>query len=101
MSEEKFSKNFLKNSKNFQVHRKTESLSHPVRSAFKYPFANLLCMMMDVTRPTIASAYDYRRLDRIREKFLEVFGSECTLRDDVLLKRYNLSPDGDLIMFIR
>ena len=37
----------------------------------------------------------------VREKFHEVFGSECTLRDDVLMKRYNLSPDGELIMFIR
>ncbi|MDD5141888.1 hypothetical protein [Methanoregula sp.] len=54
-----------------------------------------------MARPTIASAYDYQRLDRIREKFYQVFGRECTLRDDVLLKRYNLSPDGELIMFIR
>jgi hypothetical protein len=58
-------------------------------------------MMMDVAVPMIASAYDYRRLDRIREKFHEVFGSECTLRDDVLMKRYTVSPNGDLIMFIR
>jgi hypothetical protein len=58
-------------------------------------------MMMDVAVPKIASAYDYRHLDRIRAKFHEVCGSECTLRDDVLMKRYNLSPDGDLIMFIR
>ena len=79
----------------------TGSLSRRARPVFKYPFTNLLCMMMDVARPTIASAYDYRRLDRIREKFHEVFGSECTLRDDVLMKRYNLSPDGELIMFIR
>jgi hypothetical protein len=58
-------------------------------------------MMMDVAVPKIAPAYDYRHLDRLREKFHDVFGRECTLRDDVLLKRYNLSPDGDLIMFIR
>jgi hypothetical protein len=58
-------------------------------------------MMMDMAAPTIATAYDYRHLDRIREKFHEVFGSECTLRDDVLMKRYNLSLDGELIMFIR
>jgi len=83
------------------MYRGNESLSRRVRPAFKYPFANLLFMMMDVASPTIESAYDYRRLGRIREKFHEVFGSECTLRDDVLLKRYNLSPDGELIMFIR
>ena len=58
-------------------------------------------MMMDVAVPEPSTAYDYRRLDRIRGKFHEVFGRECTLRDDILLRRYNLSPDGDLIMFIR
>jgi len=58
-------------------------------------------MKMDVARPMIASAYDYRHLNRIREKFHEVFGRECTLRDDVLLKKYKLSVDGELIMFIR
>jgi hypothetical protein len=83
------------------MHRRARSLSRCARPAFKYLFANLLLMMMDMARPTIASAYDYQRLDRIREKFYQVFGRECTLRDDVLLKRYNLSPDGELIMFIR
>jgi hypothetical protein len=58
-------------------------------------------MMMDVAAPKTATAHDNRRLERIREKFHEIFGSECTMRDDVLLRRYNLSPDGDLIMFIR
>lgn len=58
-------------------------------------------MMMDVAAPKIATAYDYRHLDRIREKYHDVFGSECTLRDDALIKRYNLSPNGDLIMFIQ
>ena len=58
-------------------------------------------MMMDVAVQKPATVYDYRRLDRIREKFHEVFGRECTLRDDVLMMRYNLSPDGELIMFIR
>jgi len=77
------------------------TLSRPARPAFKYPSANLMLMMMDMAVPKTAAAYDYRHLDRIREKFHEIFGTECTLRDDVLMKRYKLSPDGDLIMFIR
>ena len=58
-------------------------------------------MMMDVAVLKIATGNDYQRLDRIREKFHDVFGSECTLRDDVLLQRYNLTNDGDLVMFVR
>jgi len=58
-------------------------------------------MMMDAAVPKITTGYDCRHLDRVREKFHEVFGTECTLRDDVLLQRYNLAPDGGLIMFVR
>ncbi len=44
---------------------------------------------------------DDRRLDSIRAKFREVFGRDCVLRDDALLQKYNLTAEGDLIMFVR
>ncbi len=56
---------------------------------------------MDMAEPEHQMAYDYRHLDRIRQKFRDVFGRECVLRDDALLQKYALSAEGDLIMFVR
>jgi hypothetical protein len=59
-------------------------------------------MMMDAAvRPVPAAGYDFRRIGRIREKFHEVFGRECHLGDDLLLQRYSLTNDGDLVLFVR
>lgn len=44
---------------------------------------------------------DHRQLDSIRAKFREVFGRECVLHDDALLQKYNITAEGDLIMFVR
>jgi hypothetical protein len=45
-------------------------------------------------------ADDYESLHRIRQKFQIVFGNTCTLKDDILRKRYRVSSDGDLVMII-
>ena len=34
----------------------------------------------------------------IRMKIKEVFGWDCTMNDDLLVKRYCVSAEGDLIM---
>ncbi|MDD1694005.1 MAG: hypothetical protein LUQ71_04720 [Methanoregula sp.] len=47
------------------------------------------------------TGYDFRHPGRIREKFHEVFGGRCTLRDETLVQRYRLTSEGDLVMFIR
>ena len=39
--------------------------------------------------------------DAVREKFRTVFGSECTLPNDCLMKRYAVTSTGDLIMILR
>jgi hypothetical protein len=41
------------------------------------------------------------RLYRIRQKFHEVFGSALTLPDEVVLQRYTLTSEGDLVMILR
>jgi hypothetical protein len=43
---------------------------------------------------------DYHSLQQIRRKFQLVFGTECTMSDDVLRRRYRVSPEGDLILII-
>jgi hypothetical protein len=76
------------------------TLSPPSCPAFLVA-AILFTGMMDVGAQEHSTGYDFRHLDRIREKFHEVFGSECTLRDETLVQRYTIAPDGELIMFVR
>ncbi|GAB6286777.1 MAG: hypothetical protein STSR0009_29800 [Methanoregula sp.] len=44
---------------------------------------------------------DRQKLQQIREKIHQVFDRDCTMNDTMLLKRYTLSSDGDLIMIVR
>jgi hypothetical protein len=45
--------------------------------------------------------YDSQKTAQIRQKIKEVFGWDCTMTDDTLLKRYSLTTDGDLIMKLK
>ncbi|MFA6331951.1 MAG: hypothetical protein WCX22_03275 [Methanoregula sp.] len=58
-------------------------------------------MMTDIAAHRLIRDYDYQYLDRIREKFHEVFGNDCPLQDDMILQRYNLTNEGDLVMFLQ
>jgi hypothetical protein len=49
---------------------------------------------------TDSPADDTCSLPQIRRKFQMVFGNPCTMGDDLLRKRYRISPEGDLIMII-
>ena len=42
-----------------------------------------------------------RKTVQIRKKIKEVFGWDCTMKDDVLLDRYTLTSDGDLIVIVK
>jgi len=46
---------------------------------------------------TVKSGY----CDRVREKIRDVFGSDCTLPNDLMMKRYAVTSSGDLIMILR
>jgi hypothetical protein len=37
----------------------------------------------------------------IRQKIKEIFGSDCELNDDLLLKRYTITTDGDLVVIVK
>jgi hypothetical protein len=58
-------------------------------------------MMMHMAEPENPARYDCRHLDTIRAKFREVFGRECTLRDEMVLRRYTITAEGDLVMFVQ
>jgi hypothetical protein len=38
---------------------------------------------------------------QIRQKIKEVFGWDCGMKDDLLLNRYTLTSDGDLIVIVK
>ena len=50
-----------------------------------------------VQHTTTGSGY----CNRVREKFRDIFGNECTLPDESLMKRYAVTSTGDLIMILR
>jgi hypothetical protein len=45
--------------------------------------------------------YDSPKTARIRQKIKEVFGWDCAMNDDMLLKQYTVSDDGDLIVILK
>jgi len=44
---------------------------------------------------------DRQKIQHIREKIHQVFDRDSTMNDTMLLKRYTLSSDGDLVMIVR
>ncbi len=42
-----------------------------------------------------------RKTIQIRKKIKEIFGSDCAMNDDMLLKRYTVTIDGELIVIVK
>jgi len=42
-----------------------------------------------------------RKTVQIRKKIKEIFGSDCAMNDDMLLKRYTITSDGELIVIVK
>jgi len=38
---------------------------------------------------------------QIREKIKEIFGRDCAMNNDMLLKRYTITSDGELIVIVK
>jgi phosphoribosylpyrophosphate synthetase len=38
---------------------------------------------------------------QIRQKIKEVFGWDCAMKDDMLLKSYTITSDGELIVIVK
>lgn len=45
--------------------------------------------------------YDDEKITRIRDKIEEVFGRVSMWDDATIVEKYNLTPEGDLIMILR
>jgi hypothetical protein len=42
-----------------------------------------------------------RKTVQIRQKIKEIFEWDCTMNDDMLLKRYTITSDGELIVIVK
>jgi hypothetical protein len=42
-----------------------------------------------------------QRLVQIRQKIKDVFGWDCSMTDDALVKRYSITLDGELVMIVK
>ena len=61
-------------------------------------FLNMLSQTGIIKRP---DTNESRKTIQIREKIKEIFGSDCAMNDDMLLKRYTVTSDGELIVIVK
>ncbi|MDD3135565.1 MAG: hypothetical protein WC295_11540 [Methanoregula sp.] len=57
---------------------------------------SMACMM----EQSMTITCDRQKIQHIREKIHQVFDRDSTMNDTMLLKRYTLSSDGDLVMIV-
>jgi hypothetical protein len=57
--------------------------------------------MMTPEKPDLSKNHYNQKTVRIRQKIKEVFGWDCTMSDDILVKRYSVTADGDLIIRLK
>jgi len=64
----------------------------------KDSFLNMLSQTGIMEKPITNES---RKTIQIRKKIKEIFGSDCLMNDDMLLKRYTLTSDGELIVIVK
>jgi hypothetical protein len=75
--------------------KKLFSLSRFVCHAFIFSCLSLWIMVSrPLTMENMATSTS-QRIVQIRQKIKEVFGWDCTMKDDVLVKRYSMTSEGN------
>ena len=69
--------------------------------AFPYTKRKVLFWIMILKTPEQPMPYDSPNVARIRQKIKEVFGWDCAMNDDMLIKQYIVTDDGDLIVKLK
>jgi phosphoribosylpyrophosphate synthetase len=64
----------------------------------KDSFLNMLSQTGIMEKPI---THESRKTIQIRKKIKEIFGSDCFMNDDMLLKRYTITSDGELIVIVK
>ena len=42
-----------------------------------------------------------QKIVRIRQKIREIFDSDCSMNDNMLMKRYAITDNGELIIYVK
>lgn len=80
---------------------RTPSLSHFVYHAFIVLFLTRWIMESQTLIIDNSAISKNERLVQIRKKIKDVFGWECTMNDDMLVKFYSITIDGELVMILK
>jgi len=64
----------------------------------KDSFLNMLSQTGIMEQPITDES---RKTVQIRKKIKEIFGSDCLMNDDMVLKRYRITSDGELIVIVK
>ena len=80
---------------------RTPSLSHFVYHAFIVLFLTRWIMESQTLIIDNSAISKNERLVQIRKKIKDVFGWECTMNDDMLVKCYSITIDGELVMILK
>jgi len=76
------------------------SLSHSSCHAFIVLWLIFWIMVSQTVMIDNAMTSGHQRLVQIRKKVMDVYGWECILTDDALVKRYSITLDGELVMIL-
>ena len=77
------------------------SLSHFVCHTFTVSFLALWIMESETINIDNVAISKNQRLVQIRQKIKDVFGWECTITDDMLVKCYSITIDGELVIIVK
>jgi hypothetical protein len=69
-------------------------LDIPVKDSFLSMLSQTGIMEKPITNES-------RKTVQIRKKIKEIFGSDCLMNDDMLLQRYMITSDGELIVIVK
>jgi hypothetical protein len=72
--------------------------SHCLDISARVSFLRMLSQAEMMEKPMTTQS---RKTVQIRQKIKEIFGSDCAMNDEMLLKRYTVTSDGELIVIVK
>jgi hypothetical protein len=76
-------------------------LSHPAHNELIFillPFSGMISSTHFMEKPMVN---ENQKIVRIRQKIKEIFDCDCSMNDQMLMKRYAITDNGELIIFVK